>query len=408
MEIFGAELGWCLKLLLDMVSIPTVNPPGEDFEKFSKYVAEVLKGLGMEVEVVEVPSEITEKVCRECVKYPRYIVLGRAGAGKPVVQFNGHYDVVPPGSGWSFNPFAPQIVGDRLYGRGSVDMKGGIAAVMLAIKSFLSRYRDFRGTLEVALVPDEEIGGESGTGYLVKHISKPDYAIIAEPSSSKAVWIGHKGAVWGLVEVFGKQAHGSTPWRGVNAFEYMAKIALRLVDEYRKVLSNRKSGYDYGDPEGAKPTINIGGEVRGSTKVNIVPGYYAFSFDRRVIPEERLSDVEKEIVELINRISSEYPEVRVSVSITNRLAPALTNPDSPLVKTINNAMKNVLGFEPRLTVCLGGLDLHYYTEQNVEAVAYGPGPEENAHIVDEFVSISEIEAVAKVYLAFLKTMLLPT
>uniref|UniRef100_A0A7C4BD67 Probable succinyl-diaminopimelate desuccinylase n=1 Tax=Ignisphaera aggregans TaxID=334771 RepID=A0A7C4BD67_9CREN len=408
MGIPRSDLEWGVKLLSDMISIPTVNPPGENFEKFSKYVTGVLKSIGMEVEVVEVPRSVVEDVCRECVEYPRYIVLGRAGSGKPVVQFNGHYDVVPPGSGWSSDPFSPRVLGDKLYGRGSVDMKGGIAAAMLAVKAFLSRYRDFRGTVEIALVPDEEIGGESGTGYLVKHVSKPDYAVIAEPSGLKAMWIGHKGAVWGFVEVFGKQAHGSTPWRGVNAFEYMAKIALRFVDEYRRVLDSRRSSYDYGDPEGARPTINIGGEVRGSVKTNVVPGYYAFSFDRRVVPEESVSDVEKELVELINKVSSEYPEIRVRVSITSRLTPALTDPNSIVVKALSKSVKGVLGFEPRLVVCLGGLDLHYYTEQSVEAVAYGPGPDANAHVVDEYVSLSEVEVVANVYTAMLESMLLPT
>jgi len=408
MGIPRSDLEWGLEVLSNMISIPTVNPPGENFDKFSRYVASVLKDIGMEVEVVEVPRSIVEAVCRECAQYPRYIILGRAGSGKPVVQFNGHYDVVPPGSGWSSDPFLPRVSGDRLYGRGSVDMKGGIAASMIAVKSFLSKYREFGGTVEIALVPDEEIGGESGTGYLVKHISKPDYAIIAEPSGLKSMWIGHKGAVWGFVEVFGKQAHGSTPWRGVNAFEYMAKIALEFVNEYRRVLSSRKSSYDYGDVEGARPTINVGGEVRGSTKTNIVPGYYAFSFDRRVIPEEKIDDVEKEIEMLVNKVSLNYPEVKVRLSITSRSPPALTSPDSTVVKILSKAVREVLGFEPRLVVCLGGLDLHYYREQGVEAIAYGPGPDENAHIVNEYVLMSEVEAVAKVYLAMLKAMLLPS
>jgi len=188
----------------------------------------------------------------------------------------------------------------------------------------------------------------------------------------------------------------------------MAKIALEFVNEYRRVLSSRKSGYDYGDVEGARPTINVGGEVRGSTKTNIVPGYYAFSFDRRVIPEEKIDDVEKEIEMLVNKVSLNYPEVKVRLSITSRSPPALTSPDSTVVKILSKAVREVLGFEPRLVVCLGGLDLHYYREQGVEAIAYGPGPDENAHIVNEYVLMSEVEAVAKVYLAMLKAMLLPS
>jgi len=406
MYISKEDLDWGIKLLSDMISIATVNPPGKNFDLFARYISNVLNDIGMFVDVVEVPRDVVEDICRECVGYPRYIVVGRAGFGKPVIQFNGHYDVVPAGSGWSYNPFKAVIYNGRVFGRGAVDMKGGIAAFIIAVKAFLSRYKEFRGSIEIALVPDEEIGGGSGSGYLVKYISKPDYAIIAEPSNSSSIWIGHKGALWGFIEVFGKQSHGSTPWRGVNAFEYMAKIATRFVEIYRNVLESRVSVYDYGVERGAMPTINIGGEVKGGVKINVVPGYYAFSFDRRVVPEENLDDVEKEIAEIVNRIATNYPEIQVKISITNRLNPALTKPESILVTKMRKAAKAVIGFEPKLTVCVGGLDLHYYIEQGVEAISYGPGPGENAHIVDEYILIDEIEKVANVYIAFLESMLL--
>lgn len=399
---------WGLKILCDMISIPTINPYGENFDKFVKYIVGILKEIGMEIDVIEVPRDLVESICKDCAKYGRYIVVGRIGSGKPVIQFNGHYDVVPPGSGWNYDPFKPVIVEEKIFGRGAVDMKGGIAAILTAIKIFASIYKDFRGCVEIVFVPDEEIGGLSGTGYLVRYVSKPDYVIIAEPSGSTNLWIGHKGLLWGYVEVFGKQTHGSTPWRGVNAFEYMIKIASRFLDVYRNMIEKRKSLYNYSDSEGAKPSIAIGGEVVGSTKINIVPGYYAFSFDRRIIPEENLEDVEKEIKEIIERITKDFLDVKTKISIVNKLKPALTKIDSLLVKNMEKAIEKITSFKPKPVICIGGLDLHYYTEQGIDAIAYGPGPDEMAHSANEYVSINEIEITAKVYLELLKSMLIST
>ncbi|MEM1930811.1 MAG: M20/M25/M40 family metallo-hydrolase, partial [Sulfolobales archaeon] len=165
---------WGLEVLKDMVSIPTVNPPGEKYGEFARLSREVLENLGFEVSVFEVPRDYVERYYPDYSQYPRYIVLAKYGTGKPVLQFNGHYDVVPPGSGWSKNPFEPIIEGGRLYGRGSSDMKGGIAAFIAAAKTLVESVGKVRGTLELALVPDEEIGGETGTGYLVREIgSRP-------------------------------------------------------------------------------------------------------------------------------------------------------------------------------------------------------------------------------------------
>jgi len=407
MRYTSRNIEWGIKVLRDMVSIPTVNPPGDRFRDFSYYAKEVLEGLGMRVDVIEVPRDYVARFYPDYAQYPRYIVLGRAGEGRPVFHFNGHYDVVPPGIGWSIDPFNPVVRDGRIYGRGVDDMKGGIAAFLTALKTFLEDSRGrFRGTVEVALVPDEEIGGETGTGYLVRELKvRPDYVIIGEPSSSEILWIGHKGAVWALVEVYGKQAHGSTPWLGVNAFEYMVRIADKIMREYKPLLYSRISRYEYEDSRGAKPTITIGGEIRGGAKVNVVPGYYAFSIDRRVTPDESLEEAEKELVEFIRRAASEYPEVRVEVKIVNRLPPALTDPNSEIVRTAREAARDVIGKEPRAVVCLGGLDMRYYTEAGIQTVTYGPGVLEAAHAADEYLTLEEFEKVSNVYYTMLKKVL---
>lgn len=406
MEHVARNIEWGLKVLKDMVAIPTINPPGERYGDFAEYAKEVLESLGVEVKIIEVPAEYVKEYYPDYAAYPRYIVYAKYGEGKPVFHFNGHYDVVPAGSGWTRRPFDPVIEGERLYGRGSTDMKGGIASFLVALKSIIDSSKKLKGSIEVALVPDEEIGGESGAGFLVRKVGvRPDYAVIGEPSGSESIWIGHKGAIWALVEVYGKQAHGSTPWLGVNAFEYMVKLAYRFMTEYRQYLESKKSMYEYDDPRGARPTAMIGGEIRGGVKVNVVPGYAAFSIDRRVVPEEKLEDVEKEIVDFAKKASIDFGDARVEVKITNRLPPALTDPSSDFVKTVQETAGKVLGKKPKLTVCLGGLDMRFYTEVNIPIVTYGPGVLSVAHVADEYLPLSEFEKMAKIYYALIEKLL---
>lgn len=406
-ERVDREFEWAIKILKDIISIPTVNPPGEHYGEFKDYVVEVLRDIGMDVHVYEVPRDYVSRHYPDYADKARYVIVARVGRGRPILQFNGHYDVVPPGRGWSRDPFKPHINDGRLYGRGAVDMKGGIAATLLATKAIVSLLGEpENGSLEIALVPDEEIGGKTGTGYLVEYLGVPDHTVIAEPSDANNVWIGHKGALWGFIEVHGKQAHGSTPWHGVNAFEYMARIVLDIIRDYAARLDSKRSAYDYGDPRAAKPTINLGGEVVGGAKINVVPGYYAFSFDRRLIVEERLEEVEKEIKELIERISAKYKQdgIKVGLRIVSKLEPALTSPDNILVKTVIDVGKS-LGLNIKPIVCVGGLDLHYYTSKGGIAIAYGPGPSDLAHQADEYVSLEELRTVAKVYAGLIKTLI---
>jgi succinyl-diaminopimelate desuccinylase len=405
-EKINKNLDWGLKILKDMISIPTINPPGEKYKEFVYYTRDILKDLGMKTEIIEVPKDYVSKYYQDYSSYPRYILLGRLGEGKPIIHFNGHYDVVPPGSGWDTDPFEPIIKSNKIYGRGSDDMKGGIASFILTLKSFIENVSNFKGSIEIALVPDEEIGGETGSGFLTKELKiKPDYVIIGEPSSTNVIWIGHKGAFWALIEIYGKQAHGSTPWLGINAFEYMTKIAIKIMNEYKPILDARKSKYEYDDSRGAKPTITIGGEIKGGAKTNIVPGYYAFSIDRRITPDENIQDVEKEIIEFIEKIKPEYPDIKINIKVTNRLQPALTDPNSELITYSKLAAKEIINKDPKLTICLGGLDMRYYTENNIQTITYGPGALGNAHIANEYLPIEEFEKMSKIYLALLNKIL---
>lgn len=388
------------KLALDILSesLRYKTILGEDYEEIIDYYSSILSNHGIHVTVHRVPDSYVKRHLHS--KYnpdkPRYILLARIGHGHRVLQFNGHYDIVPPGDNWNTPPFEPRLVNGKLYGRGSSDMKSGIAAFM-ATMIYYAQSREPGIVVEGVVVPDEEIGGITGTGYLVRELgSRPDWVVISEPSNIDNVYIGHRGNVWLMINVYGKQAHGSTPWLGDNAFEKMIVFARYFLDEYKKLLERKQSRFIYEDPRASKPTINPGGVLSSTGAFNIVPGVCGFSIDRRLIVEERVEGVLEEVEKLIREIC-EKTGVRVDVELIESSNPAYTPEDSEIVTTLRESIRKTTGLEPRLTICTGGLDLKYYSEKGIQAVSYGPGSPSNAHMVNEYVEVSDLYRVIDVY-----------
>ncbi|MEM2634080.1 MAG: ArgE/DapE family deacylase, partial [Nitrososphaerales archaeon] len=212
---------YAISTLSKLISIPTVNPPGEMYVNITKFLANELKDNGLDVNLIEIPDSYLERYYPYSPQhkgYQRLIVYGKLGDNEPRLHFNGHYDVVPAGLGWKTDPFKPVIINNKIYGRGATDMKGGITSILIMLKA-LKKFKFIpNGTMEVAFVPDEEASG-IGTKYLVEECKvMPNFVIIAEPSGIDRLAIGHKGLIRGMVRVKGKQAHGSMPWIGNNAF----------------------------------------------------------------------------------------------------------------------------------------------------------------------------------------------
>jgi len=396
-----------VNLLKDMVSIATVVPPGENYKEFVDYGKEVLKDLGMEVSVVEVPKDYLAKHIPEMKDNPRYILLGRLkGDGKTTLHFNGHYDVVPPGTGWKTDPFKPVIVDGKLYGRGASDMKGGIVSILTAIKALVESGIEINGTLEVSMTPDEEIGGMCGANYMLEaELTKPDYCIIAEPSGYDRVWIGHKGSLWGEIVVYGKTAHASTPWLGVNAFEKMVKLANKLIEQLKPKVESKVTKYETDVPEGKRATIVLGSIVKGGVKINIVPDKVIFQFDRRVLPEEDFENVIKEVEEAIEEAKKEDPELKAEFKVLFKAKPAAISPQSKLALAMKEAVREVIGREPRLTLSTGFLDARFFVEKGIETLTYGPGDLSQAHVANEYIELSKIPLVSKAYILAIMKLL---
>lgn len=398
---------YAVEVLSEIIRIPTVNPPGFEYKRCAEALSKRLAEIGFEVDVIEIPDEYLDKYYPYSPQhrgYPRLLVYGRRGRGGKVLHFNGHYDVVPPGSGWTKDPFVPMIEGDRIYGRGSTDMKGGIAAVIAALKKIHDQGFGRNLTIEALFVPDEEVGGV-GTRYYVEKIARaPDYVVVAEPSSSTRLVIGHKGLIRGVVSVYGKQAHGSAPWLGENAFLNASKLALRFMELYNPILASRATRAPVEEERAGHPTINLGGYAESlSRKDNTVPGEFVFSIDRRVIPEENLDQVISELGEILRR-ASEDVRVRHELRILSAVPPSLTPQDSLLVKVSDICIENVSKVKPRISISTGRNDSVYYRLKGSEVITFGPGVEGIAHMPDEYNSIQEIGRSIDVYLCIASSL----
>ena len=390
-----------VSILEETISIPSTSPSGEMYGDMIDAYREIFSRLSIPHRVITVPQDFVDEHCpREARGNPRYILEARLPGGSGIIGFNGHYDVVPGGPGWTVSePFKPRMVGNRLYGRGAVDMKGGIASVITAMAAVREAGLSPPNSIVVHLVPDEEIGGECGTGWLVENVSPlPGEVYIPEPSRIDRVWHGHKGALWAEVRIRGTPAHASTPWLGVNAFLDAARLALWLEEHYAKAVGRHVSRYTYDLPGAERATAMIGGVagVEGGGKTNQVPGAFTFTVDRRVIPEETVGDARRELEEYLARAAVELGlGDRVSLRVVHEMEAVVSSPDSPPVKRIRGAA-SLFGVEVVPSVCMGGLDLRYYAVKGIPTVAYDSG-NETPHAPNEYVDVGEALLVSKIY-----------
>lgn len=384
-------LSYTIEVLSRLISIPTVAPAGEKYGEAAELLLREISSLGLESKLIEVPMDYQRKLCKEAGESPRYIVLGRWGSGSKRLHFNAHYDVVPGGGGWTVTePFKPVVKDGKVYGRGASDMKGGLAATLGAVRLLRTHGYEPALSLELAFVPDEEIGGRCGTGYLVEIMERmPDYVILPEPSGLSNPWHGHRGILWANVKVLGKSAHASMPWLGKNAFLLASQLALELNRALAPALSARRSKYEIDPPEAAMPTIAIGGyaSVPGGGKTNQIPSEFVFSLDRRLIPEESVSQALGELRHVLSLISQQIG-AEYELEVTNSMEPAINEPGE-LYEALRRAAR-LAGVElGRPVICPGGLDMWYYTTKGSKALALGP-EKGSIHGPDEYVSIEDL------------------
>ncbi len=360
----------------------------------------------MSVEVIEISESYLDEhypYAPQHRGYPRYIVLARTSPGEPAIHFNGHYDVVPPGSSWSRDPFKPVIENGKLYGRGATDMKGGIASLIAALRRTLSE-GELPRPVELAFVPDEESGGIE-TRYLVEELGvRPRYVLIAEPTTSGLLGIRHKGMIRELIKVIGKQGHASRPWKAVNAFEKACLLVSKLLGEFVPQLQRVRSSYPFLEEEAHYTTIALGGYATSSSmKDNVIPNEFVSSFDIRTIPEQNNTELFEEFREYLQRVATEL-QVGIDIVKLIDIPAAFTPLDSPLIGFVKSVAMRVLGYEPRIYVNTGRFDLVFYRRYGSHVIAYGPGASGQAHAIDEYTYINEIEVFVELYSEMIKRL----
>lgn len=394
--------GSLVRLLQDLVRIPTVNPPGMNYLDFVTRAKRHLACLGLTTRIVSVPTSYARKFVANADEYPRASLIGRLDVGAPrTIHFNCHYDVVPAAGQWRYGPFEPKVHQGWIYGRGVSDMKGAIASLCLVLQAFKDLKIKPKVNVEVSFTPDEETGGDLGAGYIVRHGHvHADYAVVCEGGSGADVGVGHNGVLWLQAAIAGKAAHASAPEEGINAFEKMAALTMEL-----QPLKARFDKRFFKAPGGRKmhPTINIGGVfgVGDGAKVNTVPAEARFTIDRRITPGEKLRDADKELRDGLRAAGRRIPQLRMSVKQLLAIEPCFVDPAGDLPQAFARAVKVVHRGKTGFGITRGFTDMHFFARDgSIPTIGYGPSGVK-AHAIDERTRLADLLQCAKVYTRFL-------
>jgi succinyl-diaminopimelate desuccinylase len=340
------------------------------------------------------------------------VVARREGARTgECVHFNSHIDVVDVGQGWSFDPFGGELSDGKIYGRGSCDMKGGLATSIIAVEAFLDTWPDYSGAIEISGTADEETGGFGGVAYLAeKGYFSPErvqHVIIPEPLNKDRVCLGHRGVWWAEIETHGHIAHGCMPFLGDCAVRHMGAVMEEMEKSLFPALAEKRTEMPI-VPEGAKQsTLNIN-SVHGGQKEQaddfdglssaVVPDSCKMIIDRRFLLEENIDDVRQEMVDVLDKVQSEREKFRYDITDINEVLPTMTDKNAPVVTSVSRAIEDVLGKPPEYVVSPGTYDQKHIDRigKLKNCIAYGPGILDLAHQPDEYIAVQDMIDSAKV------------
>jgi succinyl-diaminopimelate desuccinylase len=386
----------------DLVRIPTVNPPGEEYEACAHFLGGFLMRRAFDVEYIA-----AEGRPEHTARHPRVNVIGsRRGGPGPVVHLNGHIDVVPAGGGWTVEPFGGLVRDGKIYGRGVCDMKAGIAAAVFAAEAIERAGVRLPGTIEISGTVDEESGGFAGVAHLAERgrIAKgrTDFVIIPEPLNVDRICVGHRGVYWFEVTARGRIGHGSMPFLGVSAIDGMGRLLQSVRDELTPSLASRRTAVPVVPPGARHATINVNG-IEGGQRVDgiqtpCVADLCRAVFDRRFLIEEGFDATKREIADLVERAAAHPSGVRFDLRDLMVVHPTRTPDDSPVIAALERSIRSVLGRRAELVASPGTYD-HKHVARIAgipHCVAYGPGELELAHQPDEHCRIDDIVSATKV------------
>jgi succinyl-diaminopimelate desuccinylase len=406
-----------IALTRDLIRIPTLNPPGEAYLEICEYLAGRLKARRFEVELIR-----AEGAPGDSDRYPRWNVIARRQGERPghCVHFNSHIDVVETGHGWTKDPFGGELEDGRIYGRGSCDMKGGLAASVIAVEAFIDACPDFPGAIEISGTADEETGGYGGVAYLAgKGYFSPDrvqHVIIPEPLNKDRICLGHRGVWWAEIETRGHIAHGSMPFLGDCAVRHMGAVLQEFETSVYPALASRNTAMPV-VPEGARhSTMNINSFHGGQEEPDpdftgfpsaCVPDSCRMVIDRRYLIEENAEDVRREIVDALEAVAARREKFSYELREMWQVSPTMTDEDAPVVRSVARSIERVLMKKPQYVVSPGTYDQKHIDRigRLKDCIAYGPGILDLAHQPDEYVGVDDMIDSAKVMVLSLGELL---
>jgi succinyl-diaminopimelate desuccinylase len=358
-----------------LTAIPTENPPGLNYAPCLAAISETLDQLTLAPRRVE-----------DCV-------FGSHGSGAPVVYFHGHYDVVPA---QRRDQFEPRLQAGRVYGRGTADMKGGLAAMIFAVRVLKDLRVPLGGRVALCVVPDEETGGARGSARLAEMglLGEDGIAMFTAEPTSGAIWNANRGALSLRITVRGKHAHVGLQHQGINAFEHMLRAAAAL-GELKADVERRETQFTIEPAEARRSILMMGGRVEGGTGFNAVPSECTFTVDRRINPEEELATEKARLLAVLDNLRREG--LQIEHEVLQEAPSAAVATDHPAARALGKAVETISGRSPRFGMCPGLLETRFYARAGVPALAYGPGMLEVAHGPNESVSIDALVAGCAVY-----------
>jgi len=365
MEAVSSYREAMIALTRELVAIPSENPPGNCYAQSVQLLSYRLRELGFADTRIE----------GDCV-------LSFVGEGDRTLYFSGHYDVVPA---QSRSQFEPEVKGANLFGRGSSDMKSGLAAMIYAALALRDGGFLKDGRVGLVFVPDEETAGARSSRYLVDRglLGVNAIGMLTPEPTGGVIWNANRGAITLQITVKGKSAHVGRQHEGVNAFEQMLTVAQALQALKSEVEAAQRS------------ILMLGGRSEGGTNFNVVPDYCSFTVDRRINPDEKF-DVEKQrLFAVLDRAHSEGIDLDVEVLQEGRAAAVSEN--TPLGRSLAQAVEQITGHAPRFEMCPGLLEIRFYAERGIPAYAYGPGLLTVSHGPNEFVPVARIVECAQIY-----------
>ena len=388
-----------------LIRINTSTPPGRNYDVIANAIASKFIEGGLRAEAHSIPDNLlTSKMKDDGIidfSGSRVNIVAYLGWGNPILLTNGHTDVVPATTeGWSIDPFSGIVKNGKIYGRGSSDMKGALGAMvysMLAIKSLNIK---LRGSIIATFTTDEELGGYTGIRYLIDKgvINREINYCISTDGSIDEIGIADLGDVEIIITVYGKSYHSGMGWRGVNAIEHTASLICR-IKELANRISERRSKIPIKPINGVnymRPGLYVN-VVEGGLKSNIIPDRCTVIIDRRMIPEENLEEAVKEIREVVEEYSRNN-NVNIGFKYRAYYPPSrILNPDHPLVKIIQDSIREVLNINVPAVGEQGSSDISFISALGIPVVSIGVSREEsNAHGVDENINIEDLNALTKI------------